>query len=187
MTYQLKQHNSQVIMSAIAGLESKGCQFFTLTQLRKYIFDEYACHRSHDKGNFEDVIHLTLEQAVQQGFIVKSGDIYSREDFELENFPADLLSSEKQSHERKRLQTRSLMKRLKLKDGQTPEEICGSDESVSIIKRRLEKGVHFGFLSSENKLRRGAVYYRNVRKPDRGIICAPNYSLCSNTSRAASV
>lgn len=187
MTFRLKQHNSLVIMSAIAGLETKGCEFFTLTQLRKHIFDEYACHRSHDKGNFEDVIYLTLESAVHHGFLLKDEDLYSRNEFELENFPADLLSAENFSNERKRLQSRCLMKRLKLKDGQTVEQICEPDESVSIIRKRLEKGVHWGFLSSENKVRHGKLYFRNVRKPERGIICSPNYSLCSTMSKAASI
>lgn len=182
MTFRLKQHNSQVIMSAIVGLETKGCDFFSLTQLRKYIFDEYACHRSHDKVNFEDTIYLTLESGVHEGFIAQNDDVYSRQDFELENFPADLLTAEKFSQERKRLQTRCIMKRLKSKDGQTLEELCGPGESVSIIRKRLEKGVHLGFLSSENKVRRGKLYFRNVKKPDRGIICSPNYSLCSTMS-----
>lgn len=187
MTFRLKQHNSQVVMSAIAGLETKGCDIFTITQLRKYILDEYACHKSHDNGNIEDILYLTLELAVHQGFLVKSDDVYSRDEFELENFPSDLLSVEKLAHERQRLQTRCLMKRLKMRDGQTLEEICAADEAVGIIKKRLEKGVHLGFLSSENKVRRGTVYFRNVRKPDRGIICSPNYSFCSTTSKTASI
>lgn len=183
MTFRLKQHNSQVIMSAIVGLETKGCGFITLTQLRKYIFDEYTCHRSHDKGNFEDTIYLTLESAVHEGFLIKNNqDVYSREEFELENFPADILVAEKFSQAHKRLQSRCLMKRLKLRDGQTLEELCGPGESVAIIRKRLEKGVHLGFLSSENKVNRGKLYFRNVRKPDRGVICSPNYSLCSTMS-----
>lgn len=187
MTFRLKQHNSQVVMSAIFGLETKKCEYFTLTQLRKYIFDEYACHKSHDKANFEDIIYLTLESAVQHGFLAKSDDdVYSREEFELEHFPADILITDKISPERKRLQTRFLMKRLKIKDGQTLEEIRETGESESIIKQRLEKGVHFGFLSSENKIRRGKLYFRNVPKPDRGIICSPNYSFCSTMSKASS-
>lgn len=182
MTFRLKQHNSQVIMSAIAGLETAQARAFTLTQLRKYIFDEYACHRSHNNGNFQDVIHLTLGSAVQHGFLVQSGDFYSRDEFEMEYFPVGLLSFEKSSNERRRLQTRCLMRRLKQKDGQTTEEICDTDESQSVIRKRLDKGVHLGFISSELKPRRGKLYFRNVPKPGRGIICAPNYSLCSTMS-----
>lgn len=187
MTFRLKQHNSQVIMSAIVGLESKGCDTFSLTQLRKYIFDEYACHRSHDNGSFQDIIFLTLESAVQYGYLVKSDDVYTRNGFDIERFPNDLLTTENISSERKRLQTRCLMQRLKVKDGQTLEEIRGENESESTINRRLEKGVHLGFLTSENKVRRGKLYFRNVRKPNRGIICSPNYSFSSTASTAASL
>lgn len=186
MTFRLKQHNSQVIMSAIVGLETKGIKSVTLTQLAKYIFDEYTCHRSHNTGNYQDVIHVTLVAAVQYGFLVRSDNLYSREEFEIENFPVNLLVTENVSSELKRLQTRCLMKRLQLKDGQTLEELCGAGESASIIKNRLQKGVHLGFINSKNKVGHGMMYFRNVQKPDRGIICAPNYSLCSTLSKTTS-
>ncbi len=173
-------------MSAIVGIESKGSTTFTLTQLPKYIFDEYACHRSHDNGNFQDLIYLTLQSAVQHGFLVSSEDFYSRDEFQMENFPIDILTTEKASNERKRLQTRCLMKRLKAKDGQTVEELCEPDESLSIIRKSLEMGVHLGFIGSDNHARRGKLYFRNVRKPDRGMICAPNYSFCSTMVSTAS-
>lgn len=187
MTFRLKQHNSLVVISAITGLETKGFKCFSVTQIRKYILDEFACHRSHDENNFADLIYLTLESAVFNGFLFKSEDHYTRNDIESEKLPDDILIVDKRSLEHKRLQMICLMQRLKVKDGQTSEEICRPGELVSIVKKRLEKGVHLGFLSSENNIRRGKLYYRNVAKPDRGIICSPNYSLCSKASKAASI
>lgn len=187
MTFRLKQHNSQVIMSAILGLESKGCAGATVTQVRKYIFNEYTCHRSHDESNFAEIIYLTLESAVQNGYLVKCEDLYTSVEFESETFPDDILITDKQSHVYKRLQTRCLMQRLKIKDGQTLEELSRKNESVAMVRKRLEKGVHLGFISSENNVRRGKLYFRNIRKPDRGVICAPNYSLCKTVSKASSI
>lgn len=187
MTFRIQQHNSQVVMSTIVGLETKGCECVTITQIRKYILDEFACHRSHDESNFADLIYLTLESAVRNGFLVRSEDLYTRNDFESETFPDDILIADKHSQEHKRLQIRCLMQRLKVKDGQTIEDICRTGETVSIVRKRLEKGVHLGFLNSEINLRRGKLYFRDMRKPDRGIICAPNYSLCSKASKASSV